>query len=231
MSLEMEPLYDKEITCLLCEEKYITKRIRSRFIRMEKIDTDFYTEYKDPDCNPYFYEVHVCQHCGFAASDHFSTSFPPGAKEKIFQQICTQWVPRDFGKKRIIEEAIETYKLGIVSGTLKQEKHIVLAGLCIRLAWLYRMKGEEDQEKRFLRMTIKQYEGAFEHADYEGTQMSEMRLLYLLGELNRRVENEEEAVRFLSRVINHKNRYNETKTVEMARESWYKMRHEQDELT
>lgn len=224
---QVGPFYDKEIKCEICEITYKTKRLRSRFIRTEKVHSDFFTEFKDKQCNPYFYEVHVCPTCGFASSENFSNHFKPGSKDRIAQQVGASWKPRDFGGIRTIEEAIETYKLGIVSGTLKSEKHIVLAGLCMRLAWLFRMTEDKAQELRFLRLSLKHYENAYQNSDHVGTQMSDMRLLYLIGELQRRTGNREEAVRYFSRVIGHKNRAFETKLVEMARDQWYEIR-EQD---
>ncbi|WP_096201539.1 DUF2225 domain-containing protein [Bacillus sp. FJAT-45350] len=229
MSQEIEPFYDKEHTCLLCNERHTSKKLRSRFIRVDMIDTDFHTTYKNPEYNPALYEIIVCPKCGYAFSDMFSNNFPPGAEEAIYEQVSKRWLPRDFGDIRTVDDAIETYKLGIVAGTLKKEKHIVMAGLCLRLAWLYRMKEEEKQEMRFLRLSLNYYKSAYEQSDFLGTQMSEIKLLYLLGELSRRAGNEQEAVRYFSMVIEHKSRSFETKTVEMAREQWYVIRNKEEE--
>jgi uncharacterized protein (DUF2225 family) len=226
---EITPFYDKEIKCILCENTYKTKRIRSRFIRVNKVHSDFYTEYKDPECNPYYYEVHGCPECGFSASDNFSTYFPIEKKEQIFEQISKKWKSRDYGGLRSINQAIAVYKLGIVSGSLKGEKNIVLAGLCMRLAWLYRIKANDESERRFLRLSLRNYEDAYENSDYIGTQMSEMRLIYLIGELQRRTGNVEEAVRQFSRVISHNNRAIEIKLVEMAREQWFEIRNNEED--
>lgn len=225
---QIEPLYDKEITCLVCGERYTTKRIRTRFIRTERIESDFFTVYKDDSCNQYLYEVHVCPNCGFAASDQFSNSFPPEAKNRIEQDISSRWKPRDFGKERTVVDAIMTYKLAALSATLKKEKHIVLAGIYMRLGWLYRMMEEEDQEQRFLRLALKEYEQSFEQSDFIGTQLTEIRVIYLLGELNRRVGSETEAIKYFSRVIQHRQRDTDAKVIEMAREQWYLIRNQEE---
>ncbi|WP_209124300.1 DUF2225 domain-containing protein [Alkalihalobacillus sp. BA299] len=230
MSIQVEPLYDKEITCLVCEKKYFTKRIRSRFIRTKKIESDFFTVYKDLKCNPYYYEVHVCPNCGFAASEHFSNYFPPGTKEKVNKELSLHWKERNFGNERTIDEAIATYKIAIFSATLKSEKHIVLAGLCLRLGWLYRIKRDIEQEKRFLRLALKEYENSYALSDFVGTQLTEIRVLYLLGELNRRVGSETDAVKYFSKVIQHRTRNSETKVLEMAREQWYLIRNREENV-
>lgn len=226
----VDALYDKEIKCEVCEYTYKTKKLRSRYIRTVKVHSDFYTEYKNPEHNPYLYEIYVCPVCGYAASEHFSHYFPPGAKEEIYTKITSRWKTRDYGGKRTVEEAIQTYKLAIFAGTIKKEKNVVLAGLALRLAWLYRMLGnKEQQEKRFLRLSLDYYEKAYEASDHIGTQMSDIQILYLIGELHRRVGNEEKAVQYFSRVIGHKNKAYEPKIVEMARERWYEMRNKESD--
>lgn len=219
------PLYDKEFQCEVCESKFTSKKIRSRFIRSENVHSDFFTEYRG-DVNPYFYEVYVCPFCGYSFTDNFSHHFPPGVKEEIYVQITSNWKSRNYGGERTIEEAIQTYKLALLSARIKKEKNIVLAGLAMRLGWLYRMLNDNEQEARFLRLSLGYYEKAYENSDHIGTQMSDMRLLYLIGELHRRVGDREKAIQYLSRVINHKNKAIEPKIVEMAREQWYLIREE-----
>src|SRR5690606_23174879 len=116
------------------------------------------------------------------------------------------------------------YKLGILSATLKKEKHVVIAGLCLRLAWLFRMKNDEQEEKRFLSEALNQYKKSYERADYIATPMTDIRILYMIGELSRRVGNIDEAIRYFSLVIQHKDKESEQKIVEMAREQWYLIR-------
>jgi uncharacterized protein len=54
---EIKPLYDKECTCMACNQRFVTKRLRTRFVKVKKIHSDFFTEYKDPSLNPSYYEV------------------------------------------------------------------------------------------------------------------------------------------------------------------------------
>lgn len=224
MSEVLSPLFDKKVICPVCTHSFTTKRLRSRFVRVDKVDTDFLTYYKDEKLNPIFYEISVCPKCGYAFSDMYSTSFPPNAIDLIKSQISANWNERNYSEEREIPEAIATYKLALLSGSLKKEKSVVMAGICLRLAWLYRMTNDEEQEFRFIGLALEKYKNSFVESDYIGTQLTEMRLLYLIGELSRRIGEREEAVKNFSRVINHKNRTFETKLVEMAREQWYLIR-------
>lgn len=227
MTETLTPFYEKEVRCLNCEKLFHSRRVRSRFLRVQKVHPDFYVEYKDPSLNPYFYEIDVCPACGFASADTFEPGFPPGTKALIEQQF-QQWKEQDFNKERTSDEAIRALKLGVLSAVLKKEKHVVIAGLCLRLAWIYRLEDQAEEEIRFLRQALNHYQFSYEQADFVSTQMSEMRMLYLIGELARRVGNIDEAIRYFSRVIQHKNKAFEQKLVEMAREQWYIIRGQEE---
>lgn len=229
MTETVKPLYDKQITCPLCLMNFTTKRIRTRFVRIKEMESDFFTHYKESNLNPNFYEVSVCPQCGFAFSDAFSKGLTEAAKDKYRSEIFPNWNPRDFSGERTLEEAIETQKLALISGTVKEEKNIVIAGICLRLTWLYRMKNDKRQEERFTKLALNKYKEAYSSSDHQQTSMSDMRLLYLIGELNRRIGNKEEAIKYFSRVIQHKNRSLEQKIVEMAREQWYLTREKSEE--
>ncbi|MFD6443430.1 DUF2225 domain-containing protein [Peribacillus sp. NPDC060186] len=66
------------------------------------------------------------------------------------EKISSQWIPHHFNDERSIKDAINTYKLASYCGSLKKEKHIILAGIHLRIAWLYRNNQTSEQEKRFL---------------------------------------------------------------------------------
>jgi len=224
---QLEPLYDKKYKCTMCEQPFTTKKVRSRFVKVLSYDTDFAPLYTSESVNPNLYYVNVCPTCGFSFTDEFSAYFPPGSDKVISDKICSQWVPHDFSRERTIQEAINTFKLGAYCSTLKKEKHIVTAGLYIRLAWLYRVLANEEQEMRFLKLALAQYTESFSTGDYSGTQVSELRLMYLIAELSRRTGNSQDAVRFFSRVIEKQRQSVEPQIIQMAKDRWQEMREEQ----
>ncbi len=220
MSLLIEPLYDKSVNCSFCEHSFTTKKVRSRFARPIKTDTDFCQYFEEDDHNPVIYFINVCPECGFAFSDNNSPYFSPGTKEAIHAQIASKWSKQNYGGARTKEQAIQTYKLALFTATLKKEKHIVLAGICLRLAWLYRMLKNKDEENRFNRLALSRYLDSYTEGNYENEKMSEMSLLYFIGELNRRLGNYQDAVRFFSRVTNHPLKDTDPKYIKLAREQW-----------
>ncbi|RSD27574.1 DUF2225 domain-containing protein [Mesobacillus subterraneus] len=224
---QLVPLYDKKYTCAICDHSFTTKKVRSRFVKVLRFDSDFAPLYADGFENPNFYYVNVCPNCGYSFTEDFSAYFPPGAKQIIQEKISSNWNPRDYGNERTLQEAMGTFKLAAYCSTLKKEKHIVTAGLYIRLAWLYRSMDEHDQETRFLKLALKEYTQSYSTGDYKGTQVSELRLIYLLGELSRKTGLSQDAVRFFSKVIEKQKQSVEPQIIQLAKDRWHEIREEQ----
>jgi uncharacterized protein (DUF2225 family) len=220
----VEPLYDKNYECLFCKKSFTSKKLRSRFVKLSHTDTDFFPVYESEESNPLYYHILVCPFCGFSFSEDFSRAFPPGAKEVINHEVQSRWVRRDFSGERNIQQAIQTYMLAIYCGSLKKEKHIVLAGMYMRIGWLYRVLKNPDQEQRFMRLAIKEYEDSLYHGDYTRTQVSEIKILYLIGELSQRLNDRQKAVQYFSKVIEKQKQTVEPQIIKMARERWHEIR-------
>lgn len=221
---ELQPLYDKKCTCLLCKKGFTTKKVRSRFIKIDHYDSDFCPIYSSEESNPVLYYVYVCPHCGFSFSDEFSPHFPPGGLELITEKVCNKWVPQDYSSVRDMPFAIRTFKLASYCATLKKERHITIAGLYMRLAWLYRWLTNKKQENRFMNLALNEYMESYLSDDFRGTQMTDIRMLYIIGELSRRTDNIEQAVKYFSKVIEKQKSTTETRIVEMAKERWHEVR-------
>jgi len=226
--LEITPYYQKDIECLHCKKKFKSTKVRSRFVKIESHESDFQPIYQNKEVNPLLYNTFVCEHCGFSFTEDFTKYFAPGVKEIIQQEVASKWVPHSFGNERSIQEGIMAYKLGFHCGSLKKEKHVNIAGLALRTAWLYRIENEEEQEKRFMKIARDRYIDSYSSDDYNGTQMSEIRILYLIAELSRRIGENEIATRYFSKVIEKQSKSIEPKVIEMAKERWQEMREDKE---
>ena len=221
----MEQLFSRNQTCHICAHNYTTKKVKSRFIRPISHDTDFCSVYDSLETNPLLYYVSVCPNCGYSMTEEFSSHFPPGTMDAIRNKIQKHWQKKSYGEVRSIQTAINTYKLGIYSGIMKNEASIVMSGLYLRLAWIYRtVKKNEMQELRFLKLAVEQFELSYSNGDYEQTSMSEIKLLYLIGELHTRLENIRQAVRYFQLVLQHKDKATQVKLVEKSRDRWHEIR-------
>ncbi|MFS0688905.1 DUF2225 domain-containing protein [Sporosarcina sp. 179-K 8C2 HS] len=226
--MEVSPTYVKKMECLNCIEKFTTTKIRSRFVRVTKHESDFKPIYADASVNPILYNVAVCPNCGFAFTDEFSSYFAPSVKEEIAQKITSLWSGRSFGDERTIDEAIEAYKLAYVSASVKKEKSLTMAGIMLRIAWLYDDKEDIESSKRFRTVSRNLYTEAYTSGYHAGTQMSETRVLYLMAELSFQIGDMDEAIRNFSRVIESQRTATDPHIIEMAKERWQEIREKRE---
>ncbi|SOC12985.1 hypothetical protein SAMN05880501_10784 [Ureibacillus xyleni] len=226
--MEVSPFYEKKIECLCCKKTFSTFKIRTKSIKVEHTDTDFCPTYSDSAVNALYYNVFVCEHCGFSFTEDFTKYFAPGIRESIHEEISSKWVPRSFCGERSVVVAIESYKLAYVCGVYKKEKSVSLAGLALRIAWLYRSLKNEEQEQRFIKMARDHYLTSFSTEDYAGTQMSGTRVMYMVAELSRRIGDLDNATRFFSKVIENQRVGGEAKLIEMAKEQWQIVKEERE---
>ncbi|MGP7816311.1 DUF2225 domain-containing protein [Niallia sp. 01092] len=224
--ISIEPLYDKQCTCPLCNTFFTTKKVRTRFVKMTNLDADFFPTYVD--YNPLLYYINVCPDCGFSFHDETSTNFSLNEKMMLIEKVSIRWTPRSFGNKRTITDAIIAYKLAAYCSLLRQEKHIVTAGIYLRLAWMYRLINEAEQEQRFMKLALQEYEASYMSGDYIGTKVSELTTLYLIGELSRRTDQINQATKYFSKVIEKQSKTIETNIIRLAKEGWYKIREVQN---
>ncbi len=218
VALMVEPLYQVKVTCALCETEFETSRVRPSFKKAVKTDSDFCIHYKD--INPDYYIVRVCPNCGYASTENFSERLTPQQKKAFQEKVSANWAQRDYGGERTWEDALNAYKLVLLSAQMKEEKERVIAGLLHHIAWLYREKGDGQQEARFLQFALDAYIRVYET---EGGDVNNAKLMYLIGELSRRLKHYREAVRWFSRVINDK-RIMDADMIRRSREQWAETR-------
>lgn len=224
--MELTPHYETTITCIHCKEDFPTAKLRSKFVRVKEHRSDFQPVYVNPNINGIYYNVFVCQHCGFSFTEDFSRYFAPGTEQLIETQIVERFVRRSYNGERTVFQALEAYKLALVCGNLKKEKNVVLAGLAMRIAWLYRSLSNEGQEQRFMKMARDYYIASYTTGDYSSTQMSEFRVSYMIGELSRRIGDIEEATRSFSHILEQQSTCLEPQIIAKTKEQWLIMREE-----
>jgi uncharacterized protein len=217
--MTITPTFTRTFKCPCCTNSFTTVNVRISYPKTADVSSDFCVTYQDEVNSPYLYYVNVCDSCGYAYTKN-SISLTTITKETIQKEISEKWNPRSFGNIRTIEDAITCYKLAIYCSLLKKEKYYILAGLLLRVSWLYRKINNKKEEERFMLQALETYKKSFEIADYVGTEMSEIRVLYLIGELSRRCKIYEEAITYFSKIVSHSLANLEKGIVEKAREQW-----------
>lgn len=226
MQTNIEPTFHKKTQCPYCKYHYTTTKVRSRFVKPLTTDSLFYTTYEDDSCNPLLYHVHVCPDCGYSFNDQFSSSFPPHAKHEIEKNLTSKWSGQDLTGIRNYQDAIRSLKLCIFTAMLKEEKPVVLAGLYLRTLWLYQHLNRPEQEERFMRLAVEQYEKAYIEDRLDQPDMTPLKVLYLIGELYHRLGDQNKALKNFAKVVDKKKASFDPKIVEMARDQWQMIRTE-----
>lgn len=215
----VEPLFQAKIRCVCCEHEYLSSRVRPSFKKSLRSDSDFCMYYKE-EVNPDYYVVRVCPICGFATTENALQELNARQKESYMKMIGKSWTTRDYGGQRTWEQALDCYKLALLCAQAVGEKDRVVAGILHHIAWLYRSRNQEEQELRFLRFALDAYIKVYE---LEGVNINNARLMFLIGELYRRLDEPYEAVKWFARVVNDK-RIMDAAMIRASREAWQNLR-------
>ncbi len=211
----MDALFLKKLSCLACKAGFQSSKVRRSKYSVTRVDTDFCTFCRGE--NPLFYNTYICPECGYGFTEHFRAP-----REKAREEISRNISPfsLDFSGRRNLDLAVLANKRAIECAQLQNEKDIIKASLYLQIAWFYRIEGDMDGEKVYLEEARQYYQIAFE-TDTEIRNFG--RVLYLLGEINRRLGNERDAILYLGRVINDKS-ITDTGIIRMARERFQDIR-------
>lgn len=212
-------LYQKEVSCAVCDTEFKTSKVRVSKCRVEKRDEDFCTYYEGE--NPIFYDVWVCPLCGYSAVENSFHELNEWQKDRVKKYISAKWGKKSYGNERGIKEALECYKLALYCGQVIDIKDSIMASVCLRLSWLYRMQGDTAAERGFLEHSIGFYTEAYKKEPFPIGKMNEPTLMYLIGELYRRIDKYSEAVKWFNRVVKHPLRHEKPAIEKMARDQWH----------
>jgi len=216
-----EALYSLEKECAVCEGNFSVTCVRSR-LALIKQDSDFCAYYHG--VNPYYYTVWVCPHCGYAARD---TDFPEISEPmivKIKAFLSKRNVKINLCGNRTREQAIMSYQLAIFYSGIVPMPASKLAGLYLRLGWVYREGELVDDEHNVLVKARELYEKALEKERMPLANLSELAVMYLVGELFRRTGEEDRAMLYLSKVVSSPLAKVEKRIGDLARASWQQIR-------
>lgn len=223
----MGATWQKVVVCPVCDVEFTTENVRQDAIRVKGRDTDFMVYYED--INPNLYLVWVCPKCYYAAlKDDFQTL--TGKEKKILQDTTSKRFSiskmADFTKERDEILGILSYELaGFCYGERKSSNE-KLASIYLREAWIAREIGDWDVERECLERSATFYKKAF-YEDYD-LKMAKSEIMYLIGEINRRLGNYEEAMSYLARVFEDKGA--KQKIADLAHDQYYLAKKELEEL-
>jgi len=199
---EKSPVYSKEVTCPVCNHVFKATAVKSSAYRMIKKDSDFFIRYSQ--INPYFYDVWVCNSCGYSAMKSDFHTLRSIEIEQVQKSISPKWHGRTYPDTYDVHVAIERYKLSLLNYVITNAKSSKKAINCMKLAWMYRLLETEEAEQMelmFLKQALEGLSDAYYCEAFPIYGMDKYNVMYLIGELNRRIGNTENSLVWFSNVI------------------------------
>ncbi|AEB75213.1 DUF2225 domain-containing protein [Clostridium botulinum] len=196
---EISHLYDKKIICPVCENEFTVKAIKTSSYKMKSRDSDFFIRYDL--INPYFYDVWICNDCGYSAMKSDFLRIRSYQKDDITNNISSRWKGREYPIPYNVDTAIERYKLSLLNYFYMDARYSQKAMNCLKLAWMYRLKDDKENEQLYLIESLKGFKEAYLNEDFPIYGMKKFTVMYLIGELNRLTNNTKDALLWLGNVI------------------------------
>lgn len=196
---ERSLLYDREIVCPVCQKKFSIKTIKKSSNKAIKRESDFYVHYNL--INPYFYEVLLCNHCGYAALSTDFAKIRPGQADLVRKKVTPKWQNKTYPDIYNVNIAIERYKLALLNYFFTEDVASKKAMTCLKIAWMYRLLKDKPNELTFLKQAIEGFEHAYTEEKFPFYEMNEFMVQYLIGEMHRRVGNDDKALSWFGKVI------------------------------
>ncbi|MCD2346594.1 DUF2225 domain-containing protein [Clostridium guangxiense] len=196
-------LYDKTVTCPVCGNVFKARSVKKSSYRILKQDSDFFYEYKN--INPYFYDVWLCNICGYASMKTDFNKIRESQKQLIMEKISMKWHAKNYPEVYNINIAIERFKISLLNYVTLDAKSSSKAMNCLKIAWMYRMLGNSKLETSYMKNSIDEFNKAYFNEMFPIYGMSKFAMMYLIGELNRRVGNNKDALIWFGRVLGETN--------------------------
>lgn len=165
-------LLEKSIRCTVCDKVFKTKMIKNGRIKRMEPDLDLRPRFENIDTLKY--DIASCPFCGYTAMNRYFEHLTGGQIKLIAESVGKNFKATGTDEPAVFDYdmAIERYKLSLFNTLVKKGKNSEKAYTCLKLAWLFRGKGEtldpkseniEEQKKE-----CKEQEEAFYQQAYEG---------------------------------------------------------------
>lgn len=192
-------IYEKTYKCPVCMNEVKSKTVKVGKARLASKDTDLMPKYDN--INPLFYDVVLCQACGYAALPRYFSKIKLPQAQLIKSTITPKFKMKIYPDLYDEDIAIERYKLALLNAVIKNGRASEKAYICLKTAWMYRLKEDKENENKFLNEALNGFKQAFEKESFPICGMDTYTLMYLLGELSRRTDKNEDALFWLGKVI------------------------------
>ena len=208
----------KKTTCPICLSEFLATTVRSNKCIPQKKESDFHNIYSD--VIPYLYDIWVCPECHYAAPKSVFNKLTHQEINQLAEILAKNTLTLEPLGERTPQQAITFFKLTLFCMSYRKLPASLIAGVCLKTAWVYRDLEDQENEIIYLLRSIKYYTEAYSTESLPIGLLSEVRLAYLIGELYRRVGDYPTAIRWFDIAVNHPKACLEPAIVKMARNQW-----------
>ncbi len=198
-----ECIYDKSYTCPVCEENFKAKQIRKGRAKFVSNDDDLKPNYTP--VNPDYYDVIICDNCGYAAISSKFETISMSQQEAVEKEITPNYIKKEYPNIYDADTAIERYMIALKNCEAKKSKAGEIAYIHLKLAWIYRDKKDRRSELENLKLAYEGFNTAFTTEKLPICGLDENTLLYILAAIGIEIGQVGEGVRILSRLMVKKN--------------------------
>ena len=214
--------YESNVDCKFCKKHFTTYKVRPNRYKVMEEQTDFMPIYEG--LNPLFYEVAVCPHCGYAYHKSMTRTYGPFMLLIDELYIKELQKPMNICQERTIDDAIVSYKLAYLVSRASMEEPLLMANFALKIAWLYRLKSEQESDMRYLFAARDFYSKSF-----ASNQEGEERIQFLHAELSLRLGDIAEAKKGFSRLISDRSISNKYR--KLARNRWENYKYDEHSIS
>ncbi|KAI4453648.1 Thioredoxin [Holotrichia oblita] len=137
-------------------------------------DIDLHPQYEPLD--PLLYDVIICPFCGYSAISAFFNKISEKQIPLIRMGVTSKFKSRTFKKVITYQDAIEKYKLALITAMVISAKKGEIGAICNKIAWLSRLSDNDKLYKEFAEKAVSNFELAYQQEDFPIAQMDESAL-------------------------------------------------------
>ena len=215
----MNDLFDRKYTCNICGNEFTSKQVKTSAIRTKLRERDFHAYYNGE--NPAYYGIICCPNCGYSKFEKdFKTDLSSYYVGLVKKMIAANWRYQDFCNERDVNTAIRVHLIALANYKVLKGNSNTFGKLYLRLAWFYRELEKKDDELKYLKLSLESFVQGYENEKNDENDEKEIEIIYLIGELNRRIGEYQEAIKWFSNAINHELAYKNRMIKSYARDQW-----------
>ena len=212
---EEDLIFEKTYTCPVCDYEFKSRMVRTGKVRLIGADSDLRPRYQGVDSLKY--DAVLCPQCGYAALNRYFNFVMSAQAKNIKEKISSNFRYQPESEKIYsYDDALTRHKMALLNTVVKNGKNSERAYTCLKMAWLCRgkrellMKGEYkkeevtelgNEEKELLTNAFEGFQAAFSKEDFPMCGMDQYTMMYLLAELARRIGKNDDAKRYVSKVL------------------------------